>query len=214
MYSRARQHAFQLRASGRGKSIWFKCTPRCSVGFAAFLWTFLHSEGIYFHLSRVTGRKRFLLQRTAPARPRHQGGLSCSSGHVHAPWCLGWLRWALGLPAVDHHGAGVRRGGGLHSPDEGQQAGGVIRHPVLRPGGEVELPHLVLGGVSPLSTHTHTVTFHVKHSTQKLQSSRPFQLCSVMDGGRAGRSSRTSLGTLQLASTGSSAPLLLLHREK
>ncbi len=49
------------------------------------------------------------------------------------------------LPAVDHHWASVRRRGGFHSPYKGQQSSGVIGHPVLRPGCEVKLTHLVLG---------------------------------------------------------------------
>ena len=44
-------------------------------------------------------------------------------------------------PAVDHHGA---LGGlvlFLYSPVEGQDGGGVVRHPMIRPGREVELSH-------------------------------------------------------------------------
>ena len=44
-------------------------------------------------------------------------------------------------PAVDHHGA---LGGlvlFLYSPVEGQDGSGVVRHPMIRPGCEVELGH-------------------------------------------------------------------------
>ena len=54
------------------------------------------------------------------------------------------------VPAVDHYGAGVGRGGGLDAAQEGQQAGGVVGHAVLGPGGEVELADLVFGRVASL----------------------------------------------------------------
>lgn len=73
---------------------------------------------------------------------------------------------SITLPAVDHHRAGVRRSGGFHSADKGQQSGGVIRHPVLRPGREVELTHLVLCSVSSLYAKTqHPLRLPVKHHT-------------------------------------------------
>lgn len=51
---------------------------------------------------------------------------------------------------MDHHRPSVRRCGGLDPAQESQQSGGVVRHPVLRPGGEVELAHLVFGRVTSL----------------------------------------------------------------
>lgn len=70
------------------------------------------------------------------------------------------------LPAVDHHRASVRRRRGFHSSYKGQQSSGVIGHPVLRPGCEVELTHLVLGWVSSLSIEMqYTLVLHVKHHT-------------------------------------------------
>lgn len=54
------------------------------------------------------------------------------------------------LPAVDHHRPGVRGGGGLDPAQEGQQAGGMVRHAMLRPRGEVELAHLMFGRVASL----------------------------------------------------------------
>lgn len=53
---------------------------------------------------------------------------------------------------MHHHGSGVRRRGGLDPAQEGQQARGVVGHAVLGPGGEVELAHLVFGGVASLQT--------------------------------------------------------------
>lgn len=53
---------------------------------------------------------------------------------------------------MHHHGSGVRRGGGLDPAQEGQQARRVVGHAVLRPRGEVELAHLVLGRVAALQT--------------------------------------------------------------
>ena len=58
-------------------------------------------------------------------------------------------RWAS-PPAVNHHGAGVRGGAGLDPSYEGQEARGVEGDAVLRPGGEVELPDLVLRRVASL----------------------------------------------------------------
>ena len=43
------------------------------------------------------------------------------------------------LPAVNDHGAGVPWVGASHLPDEVEHGGGVLGHPVVRPGGEVEL---------------------------------------------------------------------------
>lgn len=48
------------------------------------------------------------------------------------------------LPAVHHHGPRVWRIAGLHPSQEGQEQGGVFGHPVVRPGRELELPHLPL----------------------------------------------------------------------
>ena len=75
----------------------------------------------------------------------------------HLKRCRLERRSSVRLPAVDHHGASVRRGGGFHSSYEGQQSSGVVGHAVLRPGGEMELTHLVLGGVSSLSMEAHYV---------------------------------------------------------
>lgn len=72
-----------------------------------------------------------------------------------------WLGfWTL--PAVDHHRASVRRCRGFHSSYKGQQSGGVIGHPMLRPGCKVELTHLMLRGVSSLETQ-YTLALHVNH---------------------------------------------------
>jgi len=43
---------------------------------------------------------------------------------------------------VDHHGALGRLELFLHSPVEGQDGCGIVRHPMIRPGREVELSHL------------------------------------------------------------------------
>lgn len=48
------------------------------------------------------------------------------------------------LPAVDHHGAAVWRMAGLHSAQKGQDWGGILRHPMVRPGHKLELAHLPL----------------------------------------------------------------------
>lgn len=48
------------------------------------------------------------------------------------------------LPAVHHHGPRVRGIARLHPSQEGQEQGGVLGHPVVRPGRELELPHLPL----------------------------------------------------------------------
>ena len=45
-------------------------------------------------------------------------------------------------PAVNHHGPSVGQGLGLDSPNEPQQARGVIGHAVVRPAGEVKLSDL------------------------------------------------------------------------
>lgn len=60
------------------------------------------------------------------------------------------------LPAVHHHGPRVRRIAGLHPSEEGQEQGGVLGHPVVRPGRELELPHLPLlaGAVLVVETET------------------------------------------------------------
>lgn len=49
-----------------------------------------------------------------------------------------WWDW----PAVDHHGPCVGQSLGLDSPDEAQQASGMIGHAVVGPAREVELPDL------------------------------------------------------------------------
>lgn len=54
------------------------------------------------------------------------------------------------LPAVHYDWASVGWSGGFHTPQESQQAGGVVGHAVLRPRREVELAHLVFGRVAPL----------------------------------------------------------------
>lgn len=73
-------------------------------------------------------------------------------------------------PAVDDNGPGVRRGGGLHAPDEGQQPRGVVGDAVLRPRREVELADLVPGRVASLGDNS-------KHSESLLESTRPL-LCA------------------------------------
>lgn len=47
-------------------------------------------------------------------------------------------------PAVYHHGPRVWRIARFHPPEEGQEGGGVLGHPVVWPGRELELPHLPL----------------------------------------------------------------------
>ena len=54
------------------------------------------------------------------------------------------------VPAVDHHGAGIRRCGGFDPPQEGQQARGMVWHSVLRQRGEMKLAYLVFGRVAAL----------------------------------------------------------------
>ena len=51
---------------------------------------------------------------------------------------------ACAPPAVHHHGSGVGGVAGLDSPEEGQDGGGVLRHAVVGPRHELELPHLSL----------------------------------------------------------------------
>lgn len=51
---------------------------------------------------------------------------------------------------MDDDGPGVRRGRGLHAPDEGQQPRGVVGDAMLRPRGEVELADLMPGRVASL----------------------------------------------------------------
>ena len=43
---------------------------------------------------------------------------------------------------MNHHGPGVGQGLGLDSPNEAQQARGVVGHAVVRPAREVKLPNL------------------------------------------------------------------------
>ena len=66
------------------------------------------------------------------------------------------------VPAMDDDRPGLRRCGGFDPAQEGQQAGGVVRHAVLRPGGEVELAHLVFGGVTPLEEAHKQKTFSAR----------------------------------------------------
>lgn len=57
---------------------------------------------------------------------------------------------SIELPAVHHHRPSVRRCRGLDPAQESQQAGGVVWHTVLRPGGEMELAHLMFSRVTSL----------------------------------------------------------------
>lgn len=61
---------------------------------------------------------------------------------------------------MHHHRSSVRRGGGLDPAQEGQQARGVVGHAVLRPRREVELAHLVFGGVASLQTKDNRAVKH------------------------------------------------------
>lgn len=63
-----------------------------------------------------------------------------------------------GLPAVHHHRSSVWGCRGLDPAQESQQTGSVVRHTVLRPGGEVELAHLMLGRVTSLHDKSRTFT--------------------------------------------------------
>lgn len=47
-------------------------------------------------------------------------------------------------PAVHHHGPCVWGIARFHPPEEGQEGGGVLGHPVVWPGRELELPHFPL----------------------------------------------------------------------
>lgn len=47
-------------------------------------------------------------------------------------------------PAVGDNGSSVWWVAGLHPPQEGQERGGVLRHSVVRPRRELELPHFPL----------------------------------------------------------------------
>lgn len=47
-------------------------------------------------------------------------------------------------PAVYHHGPCIWRIARFHPSEEGQERSGVLRHPVVWPGRELELPHLPL----------------------------------------------------------------------
>ena len=69
--------------------------------------------------------------RPTPALEGEGGEVSATHCHTHSL-----------SPAVDHHGA---LGGlvlFLHSPVEGQDGRGIVGHPVVRPGREVEMGHL------------------------------------------------------------------------
>lgn len=55
-------------------------------------------------------------------------------------------------PAVYHHGPCVWRIARFHPPEEGQEGGGVLGHPVVWPGRELELPHLPLLAGAVLKT--------------------------------------------------------------
>lgn len=48
------------------------------------------------------------------------------------------------VPAVHHHGPRVWRIASFHSSEESEKRSGVFWYPVVRPGGELELPHLSL----------------------------------------------------------------------
>lgn len=48
------------------------------------------------------------------------------------------------VPAVHHHGPRIWGIASFHSSEEGKKRSGVFRYPVVRPGGELELPHLSL----------------------------------------------------------------------
>lgn len=66
-------------------------------------------------------------------------------------------------PAVDDDGPGVRWGGGLHAPDEGQQPCGVVGDAVLRPRCEVELADLMPGRVASLGRQAESLLPSVRH---------------------------------------------------
>lgn len=55
-------------------------------------------------------------------------------------------------PAVYHHGPCVWRIARFHPPEEGQEGGGVLGHPVVWPGCGLELPHLPLLAGAVLKT--------------------------------------------------------------
>lgn len=92
------------------------------------------------------------------------GSLAAPSTLLRAAQAVFWYMLGVVLPAVHHHRTGVGRCGSFHPPDEGQQPGGVIGHPVVGPGREVELTHLMLGRVSPLSRYTLCVRCKLLHS--------------------------------------------------
>lgn len=60
-------------------------------------------------------------------------------------------------PAMDDNGPSVRRGRGLHAPDEGQQPCGVVGDAMLWPRGEVELADLVPGRVASLQRQSQSL---------------------------------------------------------
>lgn len=68
---------------------------------------------------------------------------------------------------MDHHGPCVGQGLGLDSPDEAQQACGMIGHAVVRPTSEVELPDLPDLMSSPLRKHGHGVKHTQRSSVQR-----------------------------------------------
>lgn len=62
------------------------------------------------------------------------------------------VKWCCFLPAVHHHGPRVWRIASFHPSEEGQERSGVLGHPVVRPGRELELPHLSLLAGAVLNT--------------------------------------------------------------
>lgn len=127
-------------------------------GSQQLLWTSKHVVRSDSLSSNVTPPKAGGVAGCPPLIPR-KPRCPFYSANAAVFWCL----LGVMLPAVHHHRAGVGGSGGFHPPDESQQPGGVIRHPVVGPGGEVELTHLVLGGVSPLSRHTLCVRCQLLH---------------------------------------------------
>lgn len=78
------------------------------------------------------------------------------------------------IPAVNHRGAGRGRSFGLDTADEAQQAGGVERHAVVRPAGEMKLTDLSDLGHAPLSHMTQVRNISFKNRNDADAQTQPW----------------------------------------
>ena len=77
------------------------------------------------------------------------GVCKCVYAHVRKDCVNVWMCKCESQPAVGDNGSSVWGVAGLDPAEEGQEGGGVLGHPVVGPGCELELPHL-----PPLTTAT------------------------------------------------------------